>query len=307
MINQVNYFYNIKSNFIRFVFYIYIITYIQLCTSKLFCWICLGSVDKQSQHPSSRNHYPATTSENARQRSAVPTRGASDLLSISQIANTSSSQLSTSVIHQTTLSGEPLPAIEEDRELKLCKHNAPSAFLQNTECSDSSSNSKFKNKNTVGQQIDPRLINTSDGLSHHNSSVNTSRSLNTHGKRGNLESYPPGYVTDRNNRSQVMHGENYPSSSKPNITSASYAYHTSNTAFSSSYYPVSKQNSEVHSQSSGALGGGGDTTDDNYSTITDPSPYQINDARYGRPSKSSSDLYRMQPNLVITIDSIYLI
>ena len=236
----------------------------------------------------------------------MPTRGASDLLSISQIANTSSSQLSTSVIHQTTLSGEPLPAIEEDRELKLCKHNAPSAFLQNTECSDSSSNSKFKHKNTVGQQIDPRLINPSDGLSLHSSSVNTSRSLNTHGKRGNLsnwqESYPPANLTERN-RSQAIHGETYRSVSKPNITSASYAYHTSNEAFSSSYYPVSKQNSEVHSQSSGALGGG-DTTDDNYSTFTDPSPYQLNDGRYGRPSKSSSDLYRMQPNLVITIDRL---
>jgi hypothetical protein len=215
------------------------------------------------------------------------------------------------VIHQTTLSGEPLPAIEEDRELKLCKHNAPYAFLQNTECSDSYSNSKFKNKNTVGQQIDPRLINPSDGLSQHNTSVNTSRPLNTHGKRGNSsnwqEIYPSGNLTDRNNRSQVIHGENYRSLSKPNITSASYAYHTSNEAFSSSYYPVSKQNSEVHSQSSGALGGGGDTTDDNYSTITDPSPYQMNDPRYGRPSKSSSDLSRMQPNLVITIDSIAFI
>ena len=125
--------------------------------------------------------------------------------------------------------------------------------------------------------------------------------MNTHGKRGNLsnwqESYPPANLTERN---RSHSDNNYRSLSKPNITSASYAYHnTSNEAFSSSYYPVSKQNSEVHSQSSGALGGG-DTTDDNYSTFTDPSPYQINDSRYGRSSKSSSDLYRMQQNLVIT-------
>ena len=62
----------------------------------------------------------------------------------------------------------------------------------------------------------------------------------------------------------------HPSSTQtpPPITSASYAYH----ANSSNWNPVSRQDSEIQSQSSGAVGGGGgggDTTDDNYSSFTD--------------------------------------
>ena len=82
----------------------------------------------------------------------------------------------------------------------------------------------------------------------------------------------------------------------PSITNASYAYHTSNEAFSSTYYPVSKQNSEVQSQSSGAV----DTTDDNYSTFTDPLSNQTRSQRSSKPMKSSSDIHRIQPHLVIS-------
>merc|ERR1719189_3319314 len=223
-------------------------------------------------------------------------KSSSDLLSISETLNTSS--MNFSAIHQTTLCAEHLPSIEEDRELNLAKHNPTSLILQNTECSDSSSNSKLKMKSSENR-IDPRLINPSDGLS--NTSMNTSASLvqSHYGKRGNSgtsswqERYPIGPLGSNPNRHPTSIRGVFPHGSARNpLTSASYAYHTPTDAFSSSYYPVSKQNSEVHSQSSGALGGG-DTTDDNYSTFTDPSPYQINDSRYGRSSKSSSDLYRM--------------
>ena len=52
--------------------------------------------------------------------------------------------------------------------------------------------------------------------------------------------------------------------SLPDITSGSYAYH----ANTSTWNPVSRQDSEIQSQSSGAVGGG-DTTDDNLSSFTD--------------------------------------
>ena len=261
----------------------------------------------------SRAQYATTSSDNVLQQPLEPTKSVSDLLSISQApTNINNSQLSSSVIHQNTLCGEPLVPIEEDRELKLGKHLATSMILQNTECSDSSSSSKLRHK-SAGPQIDPRLINTSDGLSLQNSSINTSSSWNAYNKRGNTtnwqERYPQTNVLDQfgsdTHRSQAFPGGAFRGQSKRNITSASYAYHTSNEAFSSNFYPVSKQNSEVHSQSSGALGGG-DTTDDNYSTFTDPSPYQANDGRSGRPSKSSSDI-RMQSNLVILVLKLFIL
>lgn len=255
-------------------------------------------MSKHGPIPQSGAQPSISTSESFLDQSSHQSKSTSDLLSISQTSNLGS----TSVIHQTTLCGEPLPAIEEDRELKFSKHNAPSTFLPNTDFSDSSSNSKFKQKGTDGQQrTDAPYINKDNELS---SSFTSSRSYNSHGKRGNnsffQESYPSTSVPDSigtdPNRSQGFRAASYRGQSKPNLTKPSYAYHT-NEAFSSSYYPVSKQNSEVQSQSSGALGGG-DTTDDNYSTFTDPSPYQVTDPRTGRVSKSSSDIHRIPGNMV---------
>ena len=262
-------------------------------------------VSKQGTTPQIRNQHSLPASESVLEQSSLQSKSASDLLSISQTSNLGTSQLSSSVIHQTTLCGEPLPAIEEDRELKFSKHHATSTFHQNTEYSDSSTSSKVKQREAAGHQhIDPRFINKVDGLTLHSSAINSSRSYGTQGRRGNTsqfqESYPSTSVPDSigvdPSRSQGFRSGNYRGQTKPSLTSASYAYHTKE-AFSSSFYPVSKQNSEVQSQSSGALGGG-DTTDDNYSTFTDPSPYQASEGRTGRPSKSSSDIHRMQTSMV---------
>ena len=153
-------------------------------------------------------------------------------------------------------------------------------------------------------RIDPRLINPSDGLS--NTSMNTSASLvqSHYGKRGNSgasswqEPFPIGPLGSNPNRPQTYIRGGISSGQVRNpLTSASYAYHTPTDAFSSTYYPVSKQNSEVHSQSSGALGGG-DMTDDNSSTFTDPFPRQSNEGRSAKHSKSSTDIHRIQQNLV---------
>ena len=62
------------------------------------------------------------------------------------------------------------------------------------------------------------------------------------------------------------------------MTSASYPYH----AHSSNWNPVSRQDSELQSQSSGAAVGG-DTTDDNYSSFRPPEPA----TRPIRPSRST--------------------
>ena len=62
------------------------------------------------------------------------------------------------------------------------------------------------------------------------------------------------------------------------VTSASYPYH----AHSSNWNPVSRQDSELQSQSSGAAVGG-DTTDDNYSSFRPPEPA----TRPIRPSRST--------------------
>ena len=246
-----------------------------------------------------------SSSDSVLEQSSHQSKSASDLLSISHTSTLGSSQLSTSVIHQNTICGEPLPAIEEDRELKFSKHNAPSTFLPNTDFSDSSSNSKFKQKGSDGHhRSEAPYINKDNELPLLSSSFNSSRSYSTHGKRANnpyfQESYPSTSVPESigvdSSRSQGFRGGNYRGQNKPSLTKPSYAYHT-NEAFASSYYPVSKQNSEVQSQSSGALGGG-DTTDDNYSTFTDPSPYQPTDPRTGRVSKSSSDIHRMPGNMV---------
>ena len=265
--------------------------------------------------PPARSQYPITSSESFSQQPLEQTKSLSDLVAISRTASVTSNQLSSSVIHHNTICGD-LPAIEEDRELKFSKHNAPSGFLQNTECSDSSSNSKLRDRQysqMIHGHIDPRLVNRVDAtigplglpLQNH-TTVNSSNMMSSHGRRGHAnnfqERYPKPALSDEagtdTHMSHPYRGGSYRGQTRPSITSASYAYHSSNEAFSSNYYPVSKQNSEVHSQSSGALGGG-DTTDDNYSTFTDPSPHQTRAGRSSKSTKSSSDIHRIQTNLVI--------
>ena len=167
------------------------------------------------------------------------------------------------MIHQGATSLDPLPAIDEERELRFSKHNASSALLQNTECSDSSSNSRLRD---LGQSrpdpIHPSLINRSDGLPFEQRGIGRNAGP-SYGRRHQpiwQENYPSISEGDDHGTSYQFRSGNTAGthrSQQPSITSASYAYHAapSNAAFSSNYYPVTKQNSEVQSQSSGALGG----------------------------------------------------
>ena len=171
--------------------------------------------------------------------------------------------MNTSVIHQGTTSVDLLPAIDEEKELRFNKHNASSSLLQNTECSDSSSNSRLRDfRQSRFESINPNLINQNDGLPLEQKSIGRNAGP-SYGRRHQpiwQESYPSISEGDDHGTGHQFRSGNTVGmhrSQQPSITSASYAYHATpaNAAFSSNYYPVTKQNSEVQSQSSGALGG----------------------------------------------------
>ena len=167
------------------------------------------------------------------------------------------------MIHQGATSLDLLPAIDEEKELRFNKHNASSALLQNTECSDSSSNSRLRDfRQSRFEPINPSLINRSDGLPFEQRSIGRNAGPSYARRHQPIwqENYPSISEGDDHGMSHQFRSGNtagIPRSQQPSIASASYAYHATpaNAAFSSNYYPVTKQNSEVQSQSSGALGG----------------------------------------------------
>lgn len=153
-----------------------------------------------------------------------------------RLSSASSTTCNSSVFNSTQF----LPTLDEDKELKL---NPPTA-------------TPAKGGHD-GAQLP--FVNPPQG-------INSSKmaQLNT--------SYPPPAMSSRSRLGpNEVHPSVFPASSGavPDITSASYAYH----ANSSTWNPVSRQDSELQSQSSGAVGG--DTTDDNYSTFTDVQQQQI--------------------------------
>ena len=167
------------------------------------------------------------------------------------------------MINQGATSVDLLPAIDEEKELRFNKHTASSSLLQNTECSDSSRSSRDVRQSRF-PHINPNLINESDGLPFEQKGVGRSSGPSYVRRHQPIwqESYPKGAASegDDSGLTHPFRGGNTVGinrSQQPSITSASYAYHATpaNAAFSSNYYPVTKQNSEVQSQSSGALGG----------------------------------------------------
>ena len=141
-----------------------------------------------------------------------------------------------------------LNTIEEERELKFDSSASHCTGLLNTECSDSSSNSKSKFGHLYHGGIPQgTVINHPEAIS----------SRSNFGRRGPAhwqESHPKN-MGMAGSSYNISHGGNAASmGSKADITNPSFAYHTSH-AFSSNYNPVSKQNSEIQSQSSGALEG----------------------------------------------------
>ena len=163
--------------------------------------------------------------------STVPVLTMSDSLGVAasdplRLSSASTTTCNSSVFNSSSF----LPTVEEERELRLDPSTATPSKVQQT-----------------AQSL---IVNPPHGIASASSSVATKMdSLST-------SSHPPPAMSSRTSRMKgnEMHpnvfGPTAGNTSVPDIRSASYAYH----ANSSNWNPVSRQDSELQSQSSGAVG-----------------------------------------------------